>query len=401
MSLAKSFDITRKFIETLFQNIQEKHLLQMVNYVEEKEGYLWKHVDYGIRTPVFRNMQWIWYGPEPEMKEQEIRDIRTPLLEVNIHLQKEYFQMWFTLLDSLAKVKNLETLLEDFSKNNGIRCDKGALGELKSGVSAELKACYVLVDHRKSFLPFSIMQAPLVPSIIRKTASGDIYLFEENLVVDVKMGELGKDGLPTYYRKHEGRKRTLYSDLNKCKRLDWLYGIRKGIGVVAEERKDIFHFAVYVPWRGPRNPLIHLKSAKLPFLLYIHRKNLQMYIGSVQGNKLTVELEAIAFTKKRRGTSHWINSSNWSLYIYALEKKENRAVVVKNKVSEGRLNFKPVEQQRYSIIVEVPIAEENRFHYQGKDYYTLELVYEAIEPNETRKLNEVRKLIIPVLIEVK
>jgi len=57
------------------------------------KGYLWKHVDYGIRTPVFRNMQWIWYGPKPKMEEKGIKEIRTPLLEVNIHLQKEYFQM--------------------------------------------------------------------------------------------------------------------------------------------------------------------------------------------------------------------------------------------------------------------------------------------------------------------
>ncbi|MEM0066634.1 MAG: hypothetical protein QXH88_06920 [Sulfolobales archaeon] len=399
MSLAKSFDITRKFIETLFQNIQEKHMLQMVDYIEEKEGYLWKHVDYGIRTPAFRNMQWIWYGPEPKMEEKGIQDIKTPLLEVNIHLQKEYFQMWFTLLDSLAKVENLKTLLEDFSKDNGIRCDDGAIGELKSGISAELKACYVLVDHRKSFLPFSIMQAPLVPSVIRQTASGDIYLFEENLVVDVKTGNLRKDGLPTYYRKYGGRTRSLDEDLEKCGRLDRLYGIRKGIGVVAEEKEDVIHFAVYVPWRGPENPLIHLKSAKLPFLLYIHRKNLQMYVGSVQGNKLTVELEAIALTKNGRDIGRWTNSSNWSLYIYALE-RENR-VVVKKKALESKLDFKPEQQPRYSITVEVPIAEENRIHYQGKDYYALELAYEAIEPSETRRLNEVRKLIIPVLVEAK
>ena len=38
LSLTKSFDITRKFIEILFQNIQEKHMLQMVDYVEENEG---------------------------------------------------------------------------------------------------------------------------------------------------------------------------------------------------------------------------------------------------------------------------------------------------------------------------------------------------------------------------
>ncbi|MEM4854968.1 MAG: hypothetical protein QXE75_06085, partial [Sulfolobales archaeon] len=169
--------------------------------------------------------------------------------------------------------------------------------------------------------------------------------------------------------------------------------------VVAEEKEDVIHFAVYVPWRGPEDPLIHLKSAKLPFLLYIHRKNLQMYVGSVQGNKLTVELEAIALTKNGRDIGRWTNSSNWSLYIYALE-RENR-VVVKKKALESKLDFKPVQQQRYSITVEVPIAEENRIHYQGKDYYALELAYEAIEPSETRRLNEVRKLIIPVLVEAK
>ncbi|MEM1659521.1 MAG: hypothetical protein QXK94_10860, partial [Candidatus Jordarchaeales archaeon] len=72
-----------------------------------------------------------------------------------------------------------------------------------------------------------------------------------------------------------------------------------------------------------------------------------MYVGSVQGNKLTVELEAIALTKNGRDIGRWTNSSNWSLYIHALEGK-NR-VIVKKKVSESKLDFKPVQQQRYSI----------------------------------------------------
>jgi hypothetical protein len=132
------------------------------------------------------------------------------------------------------------------------------------GLESELKASYVLIDHHKSFLPFSIMQAPITPSYIKPgSASGDLYLFEENLVVDIKTGnewlELdGKTMLPTYYYKGG-----LSKDLKKIGNMRNLYGIRKGIGVIAE-RGDYIYLAIYVPWRDWRvqGLLLLLKSLK-------------------------------------------------------------------------------------------------------------------------------------------
>lgn|GEM_PF-7126741 len=58
------------------------------------------------------------------------------------------------------------------------------------------------MDHDKSFLPFLIMQALMTPSFIESwPASGDLYLFEENLVVNVKTGWLADEVQhPTTFR---------------------------------------------------------------------------------------------------------------------------------------------------------------------------------------------------------
>jgi hypothetical protein len=114
------------------------------------------------------------------------------------------------------------------------------------------------------------MQAPIIPSYIRPgSASGDLYLFEENLVIDIKTGQLDEETkLPIYYYKGG-----LSKDLRKISNMRNLYGIRKGIGVVAEdEDKDYIYLAIYVPWRYWRvqGPLLLLKSLKLPFIIYMN-----------------------------------------------------------------------------------------------------------------------------------
>lgn len=156
---------------------------------------------------------------------------------------------------------------------------------------------------------FSIMQAPVVPSVIRLTASGDLSLLEENLVIDVKSGwfidtkSTGK--LPTYYY---GENRNLSTDLGRCSDLRRLYGIRRGVGVVAEDEKEkTIHIAVYVPWRrwGSSGPLLYLKSTKLPFLIYARWRNFELYRGELQNNTLSEELSVLLLSKE----SLWTNSS--------------------------------------------------------------------------------------------
>ncbi|RLG79762.1 MAG: hypothetical protein DRO13_05305 [Thermoprotei archaeon] len=145
------------------------------------------------------------------------------------------------------------------------------------------------------------MQAPITPSYIRPGASsGDLYLFEENLVVDVKGGHLdSKTGLPTYYYKDSN----LSQDLKKISDLRYLYGIRKGIGVVAED-EDYIHLAVYVPWRRWRvdGPLLYLKSAKLPLLVYMQRfrdRGIEPHKAHIQGNKLGIYVEAYVLSNAK------------------------------------------------------------------------------------------------------
>jgi hypothetical protein len=51
--------------------------------------------------------------------------------------------------------------------------------------------------------------------------------------------------------------------------LQHLYGIRKGIGVVADDGVFI-RLAVYVPWRDIRSPLLDLSSPRLPLVIYMN-----------------------------------------------------------------------------------------------------------------------------------
>ncbi len=169
-----------------------------------------------------------------------------------------------------------------------IKSDPGAFGDL-AGLSNEFKACYVLIDHRRPFLPFSIMQAPITPSHIRPgIASGDLYLFEENLVIDVMRGHFlgGEQKIPS-----AGNLREEVEKIIEGSR--WLFGIRKGIGVVLEE-EDYIHLAVYVPWRDLSSPLVHLKSLKLPFLIYMNNVKEE----GVEPHEARVEGDAVQLTIK-------------------------------------------------------------------------------------------------------
>jgi len=137
------------------------------------------------------------------------------------------------------------------------------------------------------------MQAPVTPSYMRPgTASGDLYLFEESPVVDVKAGWIDSETrYPTYFYKGKG----LSHDLGTISDLHGLYGIRKGIGVVAEGG-DLIYFAVYVPWRRWRTdgPLLFLKSFKLPLLACMNRvgeRGVEPHAASVNHGGLEVSVD--------------------------------------------------------------------------------------------------------------
>jgi hypothetical protein len=270
--------LLREIYKLIGRDEMVAELLKLATYAEKTQSYLWTYVDYGFRAPIYRTIQWLGFNVDQSFWDNVIKvnnkvDInrRVFIDRLHVHLLKEHTLVWSKVMDSLARrvEKGKEELLELIKSVIGhiIAGDPSvdpALKDLK-GIATELKACYVLIDHEKPFLPFSIMQAPITPSYIRPGAtSGDLFLFEENLVVDVKGGWLHKKtGYP--------ERRDLSRDLKNVSNMHTLYGIRKGIGVVAEDEKHIY-LAIYVPWRRWRTqgPLLLLKSLKLPLLIYMN-----------------------------------------------------------------------------------------------------------------------------------
>ncbi len=248
-------------------------------------------------------MQWLNFSIDIDWKNiiKGSGKRRAFAIDLYKHIFKEYTLTWSNILNitSNEKVKKtLSNIIKEVLKmdKEPIEVDRGAFGDL-SGLGHELKACYVLIDHNKPFLPFSLMQAPITPSYIRPGASsGDLYLFEENLIVDVKGSWFDKESrLP--------RKRNLFKDLQNISLLRYLYGLRKGIGVVAEDGNYI-HLAVYVPWRGVNDPLLSRASVKLPLLVYMQRfrdKGIEPHKACIQGNKLGIYVEAYMLTDVKVG----------------------------------------------------------------------------------------------------
>ncbi len=300
-------EIIRRFYEHILKEYGGRlsNLLRFSTLAEKAQLYPWTYIDYGFRVPIYRTMQWLNFNVDIDWRTiaRGSGERRAFAIDLYKHILKEYTLTWSNILGITSDRRVKETLsniIKEVLKmdREPIEEDPGAFGDL-SGLGYELKACYVLIDHSKPFLPFSLMQAPITPSYIRPGASsGDLYLFEENLVVDVKRGYLdSKTGLPTYYYNRDDN---LPKDLKKISNLRYLYGIRKGIGVVAEDENYI-HLAIYVPWRrwGVENPLLYLKSIKLPLLVYMQRfrdRGIEPHKARIQGDKLSIYVEAYMLT---------------------------------------------------------------------------------------------------------
>ncbi len=302
-------EVPKRFYEHILKKYGDKlgDLLRFSTLAEKAQLYPWTYIDYGFRVPIYRTMQWLNFSIDIDWKTitRGSDERRTFAVNLYKHIFKEYTLTWSNILAITCDKRVKETLsniIKEVLKmdREPIEEDPGAFGDL-SGLGYELKACYVLIDHNKPFLPFSLMQAPITPSYIRPGASsGDLYLFEENLVVDVKGGHLdSKTGLPVYYYKDSN----LSQDLKKISNLHYLYGIRKGIGVVAEDENYI-HLAVYVPWRRWRvdGPLLYLKSIKLPLLVYMQRfrdRGIEPHKAHIQGDKLGIYIEAYVLSNAK------------------------------------------------------------------------------------------------------
>jgi hypothetical protein len=289
----------------------KRDLLLYSSQAEETEEYLWVYLDYGIRTPVYRTLQYLGtaYPPKDKWKDVvensrvEDQEVITSFIsDLTAHIRKEYTLTWSKILnriyDMLRKDYQLLNRIKDAIGLNKDQMNKGI--EDVKGLESELKAVYVLVDHGKSFLPFSIMQAPMTPSFIESwPASGDLYLFEENLVVDVKSGWLDEETeLPIY--KYGKPNRDLPGGLEEIRDIGRLHGVRKGIGVLADY-KGYFYLAIYVPWRDWRTqgPLLLLKSARLPFIIYMNnieytgaQRGVKPHKAVIEGNKLRLTISA-------------------------------------------------------------------------------------------------------------
>ena len=332
----KRFFETGELLNTLYTELMNKYkgrviqdLLLYASHAEKAQAYVWTYIDYGIRTPIYRTLQWLtlafpnrdeWGEIIKSCKSREEKGvIRAFINDLTVHMRKEYTLVWSMIMNTLyEELKSGDGKLREHIKSIlNLDIQDREIADVK-GLESELKASYVLVDHGKPFLPFSIMQAPITPSYMGPgSASGDLYLFEENLVVDVKTGWLdGKTGLPTYCYSKDCKK-GLSGDLKDISDMHKLYGIRKGIGVVAEDR-DYIYLAIYVPWRRWRvqGPLLLLKSAKLPFIIYMNnieyadeKKGVKPHEAVIEGNKLRLTISAydireqISSEEKEKGIS--------------------------------------------------------------------------------------------------
>ena len=298
----EKFKNVAKMLKELYSVISRENknvgdLLKFATLAEKVQSYPWTYLDYSLRVPIYRTMQWLSFEEISSDDWKELEKIaskskRSVMLDLYKHILKEYITIWARIL---SVINEKEQQLSDIIKHvlhlneDPIKIEPWAFKDI-IGLKNELMACYVLIDHSKPFLPFSIMQAPITPSYIRPGASsGDLYLFEENLVIDVKKGWLKNNAYPTYYY---GKDNNLSVDLKKISDLHFLYGIRKGLGVIAEDEECV-HLAIYVPWRRWRleGPLIYLKSVKLPLLLYMHRigdRGIKLHEAFLHNNELTV-----------------------------------------------------------------------------------------------------------------
>jgi len=269
-------------------------LFEFVSNAEQSQEYYWKYIDYGIRVPVYRTMQWIGFKLDGSIRLG--KHLAEFLTELNKHVIKEYTLAWSTLLEHVGRKENeVKELVKGVFRVGNIHDEDDLDVAVKdiTGLRYELLACYVLTDHGKAFLPFSIMQAPIIPSHAKSgIASGDLYIFDENLIVDIKKGEISgrKNSAPTYFY---SRKNNLLSNLRRISNIRYLYGIRKGIGVVAEDRYGDIHLAIYVPWRD--RPLLHMKSTKLPLFIYMNRigfDGIKRHDAVIKDNSLSITIEA-------------------------------------------------------------------------------------------------------------
>ncbi|MGC8988423.1 hypothetical protein [Infirmifilum sp.] len=272
--------------------------LVFLSLAEQAQSYPWAYIDYGFRVPVYRTLQWLYFTIEPDldgfikwiMRSRKRGRVfgRYLVSEINRQLSKEYVFLWSEVMGVAYRDKDtLSKIIKEVlgMEKEPIEQERKAFEDL-AGLKNELKACYVLIDRRKPFLPFSI--TPIVPSHVRPgLSSGDIYLFEENLVVDIKGGWIDS-------KTKQPNSKDLSMELKRIADLHYLYGIRKAIGVVADEEKHI-HLAIYVPWRLEEGPLLHLKSIKPPLLVYMNKstdKGIEPHKAEIKGGELTVSIDA-------------------------------------------------------------------------------------------------------------
>ena len=406
----KRFFETGELLSALYTELVNKYkgkviqdLLLYASLAEEAQAFVWTYIDYGIRTPIYRTLQWLtlafpdwdeWSEIIKNYRGREERGmIRAFINDLTVHIRKEYTLVWSMIMNTLhEKLKSGSGKLREHIKSIlSLNIQEREIADVR-GLESELKASYVLIDHGKSFLPFSIMQAPITPLYMGpSSASGDLYLFEENLVVDVKTGWLDrKTGLPTY--RYDKRKKVgLSRDLKNISDMHKLYGIRKGIGVVAEEG-DYIYLAIYVPWRIWRiqGPLLQLKSAKLLFIIYMNnieytgaQRGVKSHKAVIEGNKLRLTISAYDIREQGSGEGKEKGISGEDM---ALEFPGDLGVQVKGTISRNR-----GDDKRFTMEFEVDASKVGKsiIEYGGRRIVLARLV---VNRGETRK-----RLVYPVL----
>jgi hypothetical protein len=139
-------------------------LLLYASLAEKAQAYVWTYIDYGIRTPIYRTLQWLtlafpirdeWSEIIKSCKSREEKwMIRAFINDLTVHMRKEHTLVWSIVMNTLYEELKSEggKLRERIKSILSLDIEEREIADVK-GLESELKASYVLIDHANNFYP--------------------------------------------------------------------------------------------------------------------------------------------------------------------------------------------------------------------------------------------------------
>ena len=120
----KRFSETGQFLNRLYMELVKydkvkiiSDLIKFASFAEKSQTYIWTYIDYGIRVPIYRTLQWLSISLPNDIK------LTSDFLdELSIHILKEYTLMWSMILDFLCNYyeNNEDELIKYFRDELGL-----------------------------------------------------------------------------------------------------------------------------------------------------------------------------------------------------------------------------------------------------------------------------------------